>query len=56
MKFTLIIKSGLKELSRIDGQDVDPRLINFADIQKVIETEQHLERMFGLRFHIQTGE
>lgn len=52
MKFTLTVKQGLQTLAVIDGLDRRPEDIVVADLQKAIGTEQYLERLFGLRFHI----
>jgi hypothetical protein len=54
MTFELIVRSGLKELARVPGNTINEEFISLADLNKVIEVEQYLERLFGLRFHINT--
>jgi hypothetical protein len=54
MRFELIVKSGQTELARVPGNTVDEEFISVADLNKVIEVEQYLEKLFGLRFHINT--
>lgn len=51
MKYELVIKQGTKELFRTVAQ-VETTTFSVADGEKIIETEQFLERLFGYRFHI----
>jgi hypothetical protein len=63
MKFTLeaikkdVGDSGVTESrSLIQGKEVHKDLITVADMEKVIEVEHYLERLFGVRFHINVIE
>lgn len=53
IRFNITVKSGAKTLALVTGLDKDPRDITVADIgEAVIAAEQFLERLTGLRFHI----
>ena len=53
MKFTMVVKQGPKELAKFETQgDKEAALVTMEDVNKVVETEQYLERLFNLRFHI----
>ena len=55
MKFELIIKEGVKERIQLEStMEVPADTFTVADGEKIIETEQFLERLFGYRFHINT--
>jgi hypothetical protein len=53
MKFEIVVKSGLKEITRIEGQ----RTLKDSDITleeglEVLRMEALLEKLTGFRFHI----
>jgi hypothetical protein len=52
MRFKLVIKLGPKVLSEIEGQKRPKDYFVIGDLDKVIETEQFLEKLLGLRVHI----
>lgn len=52
LQFRLTVKSGTKTLAEIKGREVDGDLTIQEVTEKVIETEQFLERLTGHRFHI----
>ena len=51
IRVTITVKSGLQTIAQVEGR---PRALfeDLADVSRVIEVEQWLERMTGLRFHI----
>lgn len=49
MRLELVIKSGTKILAAIAGREMT---IQPEDVNKIIDAEQYLERLFGYRFHI----
>lgn len=51
MKSRLTIKQGQTVLAEVEGRELNEGDIR-ADLQNVITIEQTLERLFGLRFHI----
>jgi len=53
-RFTLTVKSGAKTLAHIVGLDKEPNPISREEAEVIIVTEQFLERLTGLRFHIHT--
>lgn len=56
-KFTLEIKSGPNSIVFLEGvKTLSGDQITMADYEQVIETEQFLEKLFGLRFHINVKE
>lgn len=55
MRFEITVKNSHIQIAHIMGRDVDAKHISVADIEKVIEVEQYLERLTGHRFHIQTN-
>ena len=53
MKFEMIVRRGTKELAKVETPMELPKgSISVADLEKVIETEQFLERIFQMRFYI----
>jgi hypothetical protein len=58
MKFKMVVKKGLEEVAVVNGQvEIDADHFTVADAHKILDTEKFLERMFGLRFHLnQAGE
>lgn len=57
MKFHVRVLSGLEEVAMIHGQvEVDVDSISAMDSIEVIRCEQTLERLTGLRFHINAEE
>jgi hypothetical protein len=53
LKFGVVIKKGVTTLASVEGVPRNSELITFEDVNKVIEVEQWLEKLTGLRFHIQ---
>lgn len=57
MKFEIVVKQSVKEVARIKGIiSVDYSQITKEELEKVIETETLLEKLTGLRFHINVIE
>ena len=52
LQFSLTVKMGPDTLAHVKGLSRSPEAITVADLNKVIEVEQYLERMLGLRIHI----
>lgn len=55
LQFQIVAKNGQKVLATIDGRpdlDTAGRLTVEEVVEKVAETEQFLEKLTGLRFHI----
>ncbi len=52
MKFEIVVIHTINDRTAIGGRDIQPELINLKDLEKVIETEQLLERLLGKRVHI----
>lgn len=53
MFFQITIKNGPHTLIAFTGiKDVDKETLTRADMEKLIETEQLLEKVTGYRFHI----
>jgi hypothetical protein len=55
IKFNVIFKDGLKLVSKIEGKKDMERKLGLADVnpEKIIETEQFLEKLTGYRVHIE---
>lgn len=57
LKFKITVKNGPKIVAEFEGQreiDTSDGTITVADVHdKVLECEQHLEKLTGLRFHIE---
>lgn len=51
-QFKLTVKKGLEVLAEVEGRPVSWDMITVHDLQRTIEVEQWLEKMYGLRFHI----
>lgn len=56
MKFSITFKKGIKTVAHIVGVEISKDLLSMSDLEKVIEVEQYLERLTGLRVHINEGE
>ena len=53
MKFIITFKRGLEEVSRVAGRhELATDDVTVAELQKVIDVEQFLEKLLGLRVHI----
>ena len=51
---TVVVKQGPFELARVEGRSIDSDVLTAEDVSaRVIETEQYLERITGLRWHLQ---
>jgi hypothetical protein len=55
-KITIKVKSGTETLTTIEGRPVPMELLTVADLKKVIEVEQWLEKLTGYRYHINMEE
>jgi hypothetical protein len=53
MKFRIIFKRGINTVAQVVGGEISKDLLSMADLERVIETEQYLERLTGLRVHIE---
>lgn len=56
MRFNVTFKYGLSTEAHLEGKDVEPAYVTAADLKKVIEVEQFLERLTGYRVHINCQE
>lgn len=57
LKFKLTFKRGTKTIAIIEGFERSIDGLVVGDVStKIIETEQYLERLLGLRVHIETGD
>lgn len=55
LSFEIVIKEGIHELGRIPSRiSIHEADLSVADYERVPEIEAFLERLFGLRFHINT--
>lgn len=53
VKFEIVFKKGVKTLALVEGDAKDIDHLTVRDItERVIEAEQFLERLTGLRVHI----
>jgi hypothetical protein len=52
VKFSITIKQGPETKAHVVGVERLERHVSVSDIRKVIEVEQYLERLTGLRVHI----
>lgn len=50
--FTMKVLRGNEVIAEFEGRPMDPDFFRLSDLHAVIELEQRLERMYGLRFHI----
>jgi len=51
MRFQVVVKSGLEVVARVDGREVEQ-----VSMEEILTAEQLLERLTGLRFHINVSE
>jgi len=55
LRFNIIVKQGAKTLHYIQGvKELPPMQISMKDVSDIQVLEQMLERLTGLRFHIQS--
>ena len=52
MKFSITIRKMDETLTMVVGNEVNPKNITADDLDNVSNTEVYLERLTGLRFHI----
>jgi hypothetical protein len=52
MKFELVIIRSFGNRLVIPGREVDSRYLSVEDLRRVPEVEQFLEKLLGIRFHI----
>ncbi len=52
MRFKIVLKLGQTTIAEAEGRKVDESYITIHDLDRVIETEQFLEKILGLRVHI----
>ena len=54
LQFKITLKRGQKTVAEVEGFDVRDDLPTVADVTaKIFETEQHIEKLTGLRCHIE---
>ncbi len=55
LRFRVVIKNGERQIANICGTDgpLTTGTMTVEDAQRIPETEQFLERLTGLRFHIE---
>ena len=57
VRFKLTFKLGPKVVAVIEGLERPAEVLVVGDVtERVIETEQYLERLTGLRVYIETGD
>ena len=57
VRYKLTFKFGPEVIAVVEGRERPMDALNVGDItQRIIETEQYLERLTGLRVHIETGD
>lgn len=52
VRFEIVIKNGPHVLADVMGHKRDGLVVSMEDVNKVVEIEQYLNRIFGHRFHI----
>ena len=53
MRFTITFKKGLKVIAHIEGvKNVDKRTLTVDELDKILEVEPFIEKLTGLRVHI----
>ena len=52
LQFEMVVKDGLVLLATVTGRPRPTGDLKVSDLEKVMEVEQYLERLFGYRFHI----
>ena len=56
VRYKLTFKLGSEIVATVEGRERPMDALNVGDItQRVIDTEAYLERLTGLRVHIETG-
>lgn len=56
IRFVLTFKQGVKELARVEGLARPADVLTVADVtEKVLELEQLVERLTGLRCHVESA-
>lgn len=54
LQFKITVKNGIETRAEYYGREKDDYTLDSEDVaEKIIETEQFLERLTGLRHHIQ---
>lgn len=54
LKFRLVFKRGQQVIATVTGEEVDTDRVTIQDVtDKVIETEHFIERLTGVRCHIE---
>ena len=57
LKFRITFKFGPEVIAIVEGRERPIGALIGADITyRIVETEQYLERLTGLRVHIETGD
>ncbi|MCR4300854.1 MAG: hypothetical protein NUV51_04525 [Sulfuricaulis sp.] len=57
LKFKITFKLGHEVIAVVEGQERQMDAFQVGDVvERVTETEQYLERLTGLRVHIETGD
>lgn len=57
IKFNITFKRGTQTVATVQGLPVNAEQVSVAEAgEKVIDTEQFLEKLTGLRVHIQQAE
>jgi len=57
VRFALVFKSGVTEVARVEGRPRPADLLTVEDVQeKLIACEQYVERLTGLRMHIEAQD
>jgi len=52
MKFSVTIKLGPQVLAHVEGREISDDALTVRALREVIDLEQKLEKLTGLRFHI----
>ena len=57
VRFKLTFKFGPTVIAIVQGHERQMGAMNVGDVtDRIVETEQYLERLTGLRVHIETGD
>ena len=57
VRFKITFKFGPEVIAVVEGLERPAEALNVGDVtERIIETEQYLERLTGLRVHIETGD
>lgn len=54
LQFKVTVKQGLKTVAEITGREIDTNALTVEDVtNKILDLEQHFEKLTGLRCHVE---